>query len=198
MAVGDHYIIKVFQTLLGQQVLNVYAYEVTSGTLIASDVVIPFETHLLAPLSVAQSTQLAIDTIEVVNLENPSDFFIAASAIGGNEGGDVMAPFVCYSALLRRASRAVRNGHKRWAGVPEGAVTAGHLESSFLAIIETAALNCSTPVIGTSPAFVLTPKIWRRPKLGPPIVLQEFFGIAGAVASQFVTTQNTRKIGRGS
>ena len=198
MAIGNHYIIKVFSTYLAQQLLNVYAYELNSGTVTAADVALAFETQVQTSVMGAIVGGTTIDNIQVYNLEVPDDFAIISSALSGLSSGDGMPPYVSMSILYRRASRAVRNGHKRLGGVSEAHQSQGVLDSATIAILNDFALASATPLIGTSPAFTATPKIWRRARLHPTVFTDTFFDIASAVVNENLTTQNTRKFGRGA
>lgn len=192
---GNHFVLKDFQTLADQQVLNVYVYENTSGAGDGTLLAAAFFANILSTLIVGmQASAVLHDHLEFVCLEDPTDFGSLITAVPGGVAGDVLPVQDCYAIRLDRSSRESRNGQKRLAGVPEAYNNIGQLSGSAFLQLQVVAEAMATVLIDAD-GNEYTPRIWRRP-VGAGI--GTFYGIQTATASDFVTTQNTRKRGRGA
>lgn len=134
------------------------------------------------------------------NLSDPTEIgsFIIPGGVIGAGGGDALPPYSSYSFLLRRLNATTRNGHKRFAGIPENAQANGIAISSIIDELELAADVFGNPIDieFASPStltLTLAPRIVRKNAAGAmtlsqPVLSAEYTGIG---------TQNTRKYGRG-
>lgn len=202
MASGSRYKLTLTQTLFEQTLQNVFFYEQFGGTLTrAQSLFDAFDLEVLTDLKTIQSDELTYDSIAIENVDDPSDFYIAAPVIngGGNQTGEVLPPYACYAFRYNRTTMAVRNGQKRFGGVPEAANANGVLDATYntaVANVETALGDDITDGT-TNPQY--RPKIAHRvfdTDTPPNLIDYTFYGIA-SVQYVRLSTQNTRKFGRG-
>lgn len=194
MAAGDMYLLKHFQTLYGQQVLNTYHFEQTGGADGAGELAAGFILDLLPSIKAIQSEDVLHVKLEAENLGDPGDFDLIGLA---NSPGSIALPaissFTAHSFLLARASKITRNGHKRYAGPVETSYDAGQPVPSFITLANTLATALETEVTGPL-GSTWELRIYRAPFDGQPAIINNISG----VAFQGLTTQNTRKLGSGS
>jgi len=197
MALGDAYQLKLHSTFSGQECLNVFYYASSgSGDGNCADLNDAFIAHVLGAIAATLSDLLSFTLVESFNIDTVGDFAETAVAVSGARGGDAMPPFVATGFKFLRADRTIRNGAKRFAGVSEadsddgitrvaGYVTTSNAAAVAMENILTGALDSSTPILfhKTNPP--------GTPLAGSAHVLN------GVVWERF-TSQNTRKIGRGS
>lgn len=188
------------QSYLGQQVLNVYYYRVTAALGIAD----PYlnllndywEEHVLAPILAVQVDALTHNSREWRNLSNNTDLFSANEVIPGNvsvSDAVSMPSFASLGFLLRRESLVTRNGYKRFAGLPDDAVSGNAWTGSVpdLTAIELAlAADLNIGLLS-----VAEPVIVKRP-IAAPVASFDYSSI-GSAQFRGIGTQNSRKAGRG-
>lgn len=198
---GDLLQFTVFQTLAGQQCLNVYYYRVTSLTGFTNDGYEPllgeFITQVILPTQDFQSVHVQYDSVEVRNLSNGVDFFNVSYAPGfatGDITGDVLPSYVTYTFRLVRETLATRNGYKRIAGVPESAGSAnGFTPGTTLIQAYTDAVSADL-VLGL--VTIAEPVIVKRPISVP--AGDYVYSSIGSADFRGVGSQNTRKPGHGN
>lgn len=200
-ALGDLLQATVKQTYLGQQVLNVYNFRVTSITGLTGNYLELFclfidgaINDVVAPI---QLNSLVYTEIEARNLSNGLDFHIEPLTRTGDRtdsGNNAVPSFVSAGFQLIRESLATRNGYKRYAGLDDGLL----VNNSYLiggtneAAIESAlALDWIEGVV-----TVGEPIIWGSPRAAAPVGAYTYSSIGSAIYRD-VGTQNTRKPGRG-
>lgn len=192
MAVGDIYRVKLRSSFFAQQILNVFYYQVSSGSNIAEDLALAF-SDVAGDISGCQASALSYNDITVENLDNLADFNLTPFTSAGAISGEYLSPFVAWGFRYNRATRAVRNGSKRITGVPESLVQNGAATNAALDILEPIAVSMGNDLTGASGA-VYRPVIFHKDPEAPA-------GGVGFVVQDVVyvrlTTQNTRKIGRG-
>lgn len=201
MAVGDHYEIVCTGTLFSQQVINRLVYEQMAGAGDAeslSDVFTENTTGFFAKVANIQSNQFSWVDCDTFNLDDLADWH----GEGVNDVGTVvdtsLPPFVCWSFRLARQTRAVRDGHKRIAGVPHSWVANGVYNGTGVTDM-TAFLVYLTSTLSDLAGNTWSPRIFRRAgsmKGNLPLV-NEYFTI-GAADLKGVGSQNSRKLGRGA
>jgi len=194
MASGDHYEILDFQELQGQECLNVYVYQATGSDVNAVNVKTVFNDGVAVHMLDLQNEHITHTHIQVINLDDPTDFSDTVVEEAGNVSGDCLPPYDAFAIRFVRTSREVRHAHKRIAGVSESAQAQGTLNSGTITNLEAIAAFIAGPIVSSDPAITLTFKIWRRPTLSAP---QQFFDIGSYVVNTNVSTQVSRKIGRG-
>lgn len=201
--------IAVRQTAYQQQVLNVWTYEVT-GTfdgISAGAVANAYWQVVKDVYRGALSSQYNPTFVDVVvrQLDDPlgalGSYAIPEAERAGTRdagGGDLAPAFIATGVRLVVGTRATRGGQKRIGGLLESDFSNGVLSAGVIAavsaLMEVAAVGTLTlgpPALGMD----LLPIIVRRdPVTGLPVAYQP---IVGYSISNQVTTQNTRKIGRG-
>jgi hypothetical protein len=199
--VGDRFLL----TLRGESVTNaqaiqnVFAYELTAGAGSCVDLNTVWVTTVLISVQNITSTGFIINDISTVNLDDPSDFDIHSIGSAGIKVGDQMPSFVAFEFEYQRATRAVNNGRKAFGLVAESTVSNGGADAGIITDLNILAGQLESPIISLAPAATWTPRIFRRPGTyasgvtPPPGAM---FPISG-VQYRRVSTQNTRKTGRG-
>lgn len=199
---GDLIQITDYQTYIGQQVLNVYYYRVTSITGLAGNYLQVlaewYRDTVLPPVRAIQNVGVIHTSIEARNLSNGIDFYQLAISLTGNIVlvEDQRSPsFMSVGFKLNRESLATRNGYKRYAGLDEGKMrennyNIGTTESTNLQ-------NALALDIILGAVTVAEPIIVRKP-LPDPVGTGFTYSSIGSASYRGLGTQNTRKPGRGS
>lgn len=195
-AVGDIYRIIDHQTYASdpQDMLNVWHYEIVSitGSCTAALVGAEFIADKLPSIINIQSSFVVHQYMEVINLNDPLDFAtVNPTALQGTgvRTGEALPQFVAASFIMRRASRASRNGWKRFVGVAEGDQANGIPTGSYLTVLNGSAGVFSTSLLATG--FNAVPVIWRPSNAIPP---GQGIGFNIAVIEfSSISSQNTRK-----
>lgn len=198
MAVGDIYEFTLRQRLLGQDVLNVFHYDVVTdlgGGVTGNDLAYWVWNQLDLQIKAIQSDSLTY--VQMDCLQITGGVTIGSYVIGeaGTETGTPVNPaFFAWGFRYNRASAASRHGYKRFAGVGEGYVDEGLPTAPAI----TAATSLADQLIGNvldpdaSESGELRPVILSRVLNGVPRVTPVAFPIASIVFTGF-TTQTTRK-----
>jgi len=143
-------------------------------------------------------------SVRIRQLDDPAGVYAEYSIPAAEQGGtrtisgsdDFMPPFAACGVRFTVGSRVTRPGQKRLPFVTEVDQNAGVLQTAFLALVETWAAHMQAPMVLGAPAALteIHYEIMRVDASGVPIAAQE---VLGHVINANVTTQNTRKIGRG-
>lgn len=200
MTIGNRYELLDAQRYIGQDVLNVYYYKQIGGLGGDAETLVGlFQSFILPAILTIQNDQLTHISLACRNLDDPMDFFVQVFLVPQagtwlDPGGP---PFIAASFMYHRAQLNVRNGWKRFAGVPNDQIDGGTPSASYATacagIVDDLFAN---PVDGAQ--NVWTPLIMRKtydPLTG--ITTYTDFPVA-SVSFRGISTQNTRKIGRGS
>lgn len=187
--------VKDYQTLFGQQVLNVYRYDTDAGGT-APELGGVFSTDVIAPIRDIQSLALVHTRLEVINLDDEEDWYEVITSLAGTQSGDTLPSFVAFYFKLARTSRSTRPGAKRIAGVLEswqtnGAPTGGS-PTAIAAVEDAIAATLNDGTVDYVPVI----QGWS---LGEDN--QYFRDGSNPIQSAeliSITTQNSRKVGRGS
>lgn len=209
MAVGDVYQVVDTQTQFGQTELNVYYYQVQSESISdnnAQSVCNAFITHVIPVVTPIQDLSVVHTSVSAKNLFNESDAHTELISLAGTAGGsDPMTTFNAFGFRMTGVNHAVRNGEKRIPGVVESQTTDGIFTGSGVvtALNAVAAILFSDMPWGLLAAEVLIPVIVKRIKDGSsyrlPATSEEavLSHIVDATFSPLVTSQVSRKVGRG-
>lgn len=134
MATGDVYQIDLVQRYgsAGEPMRNTFHYIGTGVTVNAEDVATAFQGTggPLERLNDLQCNFIKNDTLRVINLFSLTDFFDVNLSGTGDNVGDPEPPFVAVNLTLKLNTRGIRPGSKRFAGLPEGAITNGVIVAS--------------------------------------------------------------------
>lgn len=201
MAIGDKYIV----TLRGNfgiisSIENVFAYLALAGSGNAHTLATAFADQLLPVILNAISGNTSFGTVEVINLDTPTDFWTETVSETGAIAGDSMPPFVTATFEYLRADRTVQNGRKAFGTIAEASVMNGFPESSYNAVLDALAGALADTLTDVSTSSEWAPRIWRRPgtyAAGVVLPPGDFYPITDVVFRS-ISSQNTRKAGRGS
>jgi len=185
--------------------LNVFQYEVTTDvpfTLASrgADVLEAWYGFIVPLIQPVTTTQIVYEGVAIRNLTDGLEIFEGQpdSILNGAIATDSMPPFVSWGFKLTRTNTSTRNGSKRFWGVPEAmslnGQPAGDAITALPLIAEALGLPVNLDVEGLPEISVqLQPVIVRKDETGAIIASQFVNG------AQFrsITTQNTRKQGRG-
>jgi len=211
MIAGSFLTVKLFQEMFDQQVLNVYHFRV--------DEIDPANANDYTPLAHGiynfmsdqlrsfQSSQLAylrctIDQFESLDFGN----YVPAVPIVGAAAFDPLPIFTAASIQYQQASKITRNGYKRIAGLTDTAVSGNDLSPATISDLNGFIENCLN-VDGSTYQFINSTEdnigeCFLRPIIvGTQTVENPDFRYqvpAGVSVQSRVTSQNTRKVGRGS
>lgn len=204
MQTGDIIRIRAIGNYLGQEVLNVFDYQVDALGLPVvplftvldewhSDFVAMVQRHFV---SAWQLTEL-----DAENLTNGLEIAKLPVTSGGNFTGEGMPSFTAVGVKLNRQTRITRNGAKRFVGVPEEIVNFDTLtmDASARSEIEQFCGNLRVypDVDGNGTIVQLQPVIIGRTldaNQKYQLDLNKINIVLNAEVKDFVTTQNTRKV----
>lgn len=198
MSLGDRYQLTDGQLYLGQACLNVYYYQQLSTTLgNAQNLVESFIGNVFPELIACQNVGLTHIVVTAINLDDPTDFglVVPTSDFTGLQTGAGAPPFVCAAFRYNRASRAVRNGQKRIGGQSEISQGDGVIDSEDLHLYTDLATQLGNH-IGDGAGTEYKPVIMRKTVIAGVTTYTEFD--LTSVTFTRISTQNTRKFGRGS
>jgi len=201
MAINDTYqIIDRQSYLANMSAINVWHYQQTVLGTGASQCVNLNNAFIAAILPTLVQTQLSTVThlvLETINLTTPGDFENRPLINSvGTQPGEGMPPYVSWAFTLYRASRLSRNGYKRIVGVPEALVSNGIAIPAAAAYLTAFAGVLASPITDPASGAVFKPVIYRKFATstgGQPGTFDIAAGVYGGVS-----TQNTRKFGRGA
>lgn len=130
MATGDIFQLKDNQIHVGspENIMNSYFFRQTSATGTAEDLAEAFVSDWMGSIKGIQANALEHRSIAVQNLFTVDDFHETVFDNGTVLGTYVGEMFPIHDAVtfrLVRTSRDIRNGYKRFAGIPETAAVGG-------------------------------------------------------------------------
>jgi len=138
------------QLLNNQEMLNVYFFANDDGDGTAEDLRTAFDVQLLDVIKDMQSEDLNHSLTEVIALFDEADFNLFATDIDGTVANESLPNTDAINFTLKPASRAVRPGSKRIAGIPEGATSNNVVnEETYLPFVELARLALEGNIINT-------------------------------------------------
>lgn len=192
MAIGELYELIDGQRYLGQDIINVYHYENRRESGTAQALAAAWADQVLPTIAALQMPQVEHVEVEVINLDDDEDFGVfAASVVGTNPApGDPLPSFYAARISIKRASRVVRNGAKRYAGIPEGGAAGNALNGDTFDALVDIATDLQDPIVSVEGGeWDLV--IYGRPTPNRPS--RVVVDVADIVPEPGVTTQNTRK-----
>lgn len=211
MAIAEGALIEISNVgnVSGQQVRNVWQYEVTSGlpSVTAVDIATAWWNHVKATFRALIPTTFttAFETVEMRELNAPTGL-LGAYGIPPTEQAGTRSPgaestsmpfFNAVSIRLNVGTRATRPGQKRICCLVETDNNAGILLNSARTPAEAlGALMVQSMTFGAPAALmVVRPIVTRKDSLGNVTAFQ---GIQDATVATYISSQNSRKIGRGA
>lgn len=211
MAIGVNSLLEVSLSMqfYGQQVMNVWQYEVDTWPAAVGAVAVgeAWWAHVQTAYRAAMVTSGAriFDSVIVRELNNPTgelaEYSIPSASSDGTRAagtlGSFLASFNAVGVRLTVGTRATRSGQKRFVGLTEGDVAGNDVSATFIGLIDTLMdIMVVNLTLGAPAALtVLAPVVCRKDTTGAVIASQP---VLGHVINPYVTTQNSRKYGRGS
>lgn len=203
MASGDRYqlvLIQKYGGAAGVTCDNVFSYEQTNGVGDATTLLNTFAVSVMDDILSIQSSAITNVQISCINLDNLSDYdTLPDGSPGSASAGDTLPPYATWTFRYVRATRAVKDGRKAFSGIPETNQINGIALGTYLGTLDNVATALGQTLTEISTGSSWEPRIWRRPgtyKSGVVAAPGLFYPIAGVVYSS-ISTQNTRKYGRG-
>jgi len=209
LSLGDILRITAQQIYQGQRMNNVFFYECVNipddveGQTVYDTLLASFNSRWGLPTRGTQHVDCQHQLYRLENLTQGFDFAELALTANGTVTGDPEPSFVSYAVKLVRGSGITRNGSKRVGGLAEGTVTGNTLtftsgERTALAELYTQPLEEA----GSGDPLAVPVIVGRTlvPASSPPryeLDLAKINPIIGAIIT-VPTTQNTRKVGRGT
>lgn len=208
--IGPHIKVSYRYTFLGQQCQNVQYYTIGGAAFATADMIQVLEAlwdnqqEVLRELTPANLTLASWDSLlgeEIGGLGGYAEYAIPdAERIGlraGTTDSDLLPPFNAFAFRQSVGTRATRPGQKRFPFVTEEDMSVGVLNATGLGIITPVAEAFSTQrVLGVPVATgVLTPVVGGTVVDGVPTVWQD---VTGFVVNAYVSSQISRKVGRGA
>ena len=147
MAIGEHYVIKVFGSYFGEAFLNTYAYRQTAGiaTNSAQQLSFQFDSSLLFDLASSTNQSCNYNRMEVFAIENPTDYFdiVPINAQGTRVIGasSRASSWMAFGFKSNRFGAGSRASYKRFCGLGETDINQNELEVAFIALPQVIALG---------------------------------------------------------
>lgn len=177
-----------------QQVRNVWYYAGATGAGSAADLITTFDAQFTDPMQDVTSTSIVYSNYHVEGVQVADDI---ADAEIGNEGhvsGDCLPPTNCWAFRFNRPNTSSRNGYKRLAGIAEGSQVNSVATVGTLVDLETLALLWPLPLVGSEDSYL---PVVRTTQRAGDVVDPPEYNVFTTAAYINISTQNTRKIGRG-
>ncbi len=196
-AVGQIYFLRLRGRMEGQISQNTFVYDVSEAgvpaNVTALDLEIAFHTTIVPLLTALQSVAFTYEEIYCYNYSVLTDFTVDTISDIGVVAGDAMPSYVAYGLSYNPVVRTDRPGAKRIGGVPEANVQDGVLvvgaEAAMTALVDALSAQLTVGIAGkVDPGYLHIPT--------DTFPYPNFSGTNG-VNYKRITTQNSRKIGRG-
>lgn len=207
MAFNDIYELTDVMTQKGQTIYNVYYFRQNNLSVptSASDLLDSFEGSLLPEVLDIQGADVLHTTLKARNLFNEGDNAERAISEAGNGGAtDEFPVFTALGFTLGQDNGAVKNGAKRFAGIPEAAALDGVINDAAFIVAVLALQTALETVLPVGLAAVWSPVIVKRiAEIGggyrlPANAGEAVYGTVTDVEyNPVLTSQVSRKIGRG-
>lgn len=202
MAIGDHFRLKLSGNYLGQTINNIFWFENSVANLSAEDVWDMFLAQILPRILLVVTTAMTYTDVEVVNVEDPGDFYTDGFSFDGSRSAaDNAPPFTAWSFQLNPNRVDRKAGAKRFAGLNEGDIVNGVNVGGLQSLLDDIAL-----ALGNAHNWAggrLIPCVFSHRCVKDAIThrctstfVDSFSRITSAVYDG-VSTQNSRKFGVG-
>ena len=202
--------ITMVMSHIGQQVLNVWQY--TSGNVAvgveAVHIAEAWWNHVKATYRALAITGLSpspFQSVRIRELNNPVGAYAEFSVPSGEQAGtrtpptqaQLLPPYTAAAVRLAVGTRTTRPGQKRLPFLCEEDNASGNLQSAFNALVVSFMNNMDGIITLGAPAATatLTPIVVSKDTAGNVTASQAW---TTYVISPYISTQNTRKIGRGA
>jgi hypothetical protein len=201
--IGDLVKITSCSNILSQDACNVFYYLVAAwtGNLTILEALEQWQEQVATPIAGQLAQDLDIGELSWNNVDSPAESGSISGGFYGTAAEGPVSAFTAVSVRLFGTTAVTRSGWKRIAGVVESSVASGVISPTVLAIFqdwadESIVIPLTAPLSGT-PDMVLIPVVVGRNTDGS-LNTAAVNPLASAVVQNLMTTQNTRKVGRGS
>lgn len=200
MAIGDYYRLIDYQTIQGQQIVNLYDYQQTAiytptGFNEADDLITAFNNQTLAVIITLQSEQVAHTLLVCGAFGSFTDFSSQVpDSTPGEVSGGCLPSFAAWGFKLQRTTRETRHGSKRIAGVAEAWQQNGVADSPAATALAQVELALGTPLT-VDDTDIFTPVILH---LDPETHLPTVSNVVKGGLYRGITTQKSRQPGHGN
>lgn len=194
-------------TFLGQQMKNVYFYQIGPAlSFDAQDLAEDFTSVCLPFIRPVHANDVIHTRVAVRNLFDPAESGEVLHSLAGTlaAGGEALPPFTAAAFTLARQTSLTRSGKKRVYAGGESFQTGGTWNGALLTALAALAGQMAEAIVVTAverwfPVIVkrilVTAGEYRLPATQAEADIN---GVSGGLVSSLMTTQNTRKIGVGS
>lgn len=203
------YEIAVEGHLYGQQTLNVWTYKALSSsfTVTAAELAEAYWNHIKsAARNIPTSDHAAaFEQVRVRQLSGTGGimgtYIVPAGERGGtrtSDGNPPLTPFAAAGVRLVVGTNSTRPGQKRFGGIGEGDNNGGQLAAGAVSAVQGLLTVAAGYILLGAPAALIELQcvvVRRNPADGAVLASQN---VVGTLINPYVTTQNTRKVGRGS
>lgn len=187
MPADDLYEITVDGTINNQTIKNIYHYQQMTGTDNADNLFDLFEADVIPKILDLASTSYTLDTVTVVNKEDPTDFWVQSVGLNGNQTGENMPTHDAWSFEWVTRRTDAKSGGKRLAGVIEATLNNGVPTVLFLIKLAAYMAKCESDLTSAGGTWRPCVRGKRRGSLGV------FANYISGIRLVGCTTQNTRK-----
>jgi len=208
-SIGDAIEIALHMHVGADKVMNVWTYElsgVVAPTVQSAHIAEAWWQHMKASYraTIAVGFGALFDKVSVKSLMSATgdsgEWAIPSGEQAGtrsNPAGDFAPQFTAAGSKLIVPSRLTRPGAKRFIGLYEADTTFNFVGSAFIALVNAVhTVQLPNFVLGAPAATVqLNPVVVRKDSSGLASTWQQWNSF---LVNPYVTTQNTRKVGRGS
>jgi len=209
MALADNDLIEVVVNMFAQnmQMLNVFQYEITDhiGTVSLVQLLEGYWNHVKATYRAIVPSSYGNIFVSIKGRElndasgDYAEFDVPVGERAGTRStsGEALPPFGAAGVRLVVGTRVTKPGQKRFPFVLEADQVSGVLGTTYTTPLIALMNVLSVPMVLGAPAALetLQPIVTRRGALG---FVSSFQPVTGYLINPNVTTQNTRKFGRGS
>lgn len=208
MPINDVYQVVDTMEFAEQKCINVYFYKMTSATIDgdnAEEVVEGFVAGMIPLITACQTSDINHTSVKATNLFDPTDQFEALISEPGLDSAGFNSTFDAFGFRLVGDNAAVRSGAKRVPGVQDDAAVDGVIVGAGVlgALNDLADAFASNVLFGLLDAGTLVPVIVKRLLVGGDYVLPTSIEdavlsvVTDALLNALVTSQTSRKVGRG-
>lgn len=198
-SVGDEIRLVSCGQLFSQETCNVFYFTVGvwTGNLAITGVLSEFLTQQNAATGAFRSSQHTLTNAIWNNLTDPVEQgnVVLGTPLAGSRAEDGLPPYAAFSFILNRSSASTRQGYKRLAGVVESQQDDGK------AVLTQPVIDAAVAFLGntfvSSQGDELDPVIIGRNPDGS-LNLAVVNPVISAQLQENITTQNSRKFGRGN
>lgn len=202
MAATDHYLLTMRGRAItsGTSIQNAFVYFQQEGAGTAVRLNEGFVATIVPLIVGVLSTEYNLDDLLTINLDDPADYDTMVVNEPGTQGGEFLPIYNSFSFEYVRTTRAIQNGRKAFSVIGEANVANGVPNAPTLASLNNLALALGGEVPDAISSSSWRPQLWRRPGTYAAGVVSApgLFYEIDSVRYVRVSTQNTRKIGRGS